>query len=546
MNSNQSSRRLLPLATLVFLLAFSTPAPARRPAALRAFQQPVPTQFIAKMYTEGLGRAPDQQGWRAGADYFAQKGCNATTLKTWGKGVYLSAEYNNLAYDNAAKLLTLYRGVLNREPTQPDFNQRLSQLNSGTSWAAMVETFFDLPEFQGLVARACGGGTGFDKFSYGFGRPGELAIPIPTTGSGFAGGDAAQLQALLDAAPPGATVLLAQKAVVYVTSKAIELRDGKTLATAGAPSRLRYALLGRVVRGRRSDGRPYVGPLIRVRAGGKLRGVWFDGSRGQLGFNVDTVSALTFGGSHTLVSDCVFSNTSGWTSLRAYGAPDKGEHPDVVTPCYNLRVLHNLFTSYSSIHTDKQWADGVSVACESALVQENEVVDATDVGIIVYRATPATQASKVRNNVVLSAGNSAYGAYAADQFQIKQGAVNDHRFNGCVFEFNKLWTGPNTHFDLALAVGTLPWFGRDFTAYGRGVFFNDNTTGILSARADSGIGVSNMHDVFVQRNVLNIELRNFAPKCPTHYVWIDTNNSSGSVQPNTVDNSITDACMGVH
>ena len=541
MSSTRSRRRYTTLALFLPLLACYC-WPASAPAA-RAFQQPVPTQFMAKMYTEGLGRAPDQEGWRAGANYFAQNGCNRANLKTWGRGVYLSTEYNNLAYDNAAKLLTLYRGALNREPTQPDYGQRLNQLNSGTPWAAMVDAFFDLAEFQGLVARICGGGAGLDRFSYGFGRAGELAIQIPTTGGGFAGGDAAELQSRLDAAPAGGTVTLAQKAVIYVTTRAIELRDGKTLTTAGGPARKRYALLGRIVRGKRADGTPYRGPLVRVRSGGKLRGVWFDGSRGQLGYNVDTVSVLTFGGSNTLVSDCVFSNTSGWTSLRAYGAPDKGDHPDVVVPCYNLRILHNLMTSYSSLHTDQQWADGVSVACENALIQENEVVDATDVGIIIYRASPATQASKVRLNVVLSAGNSAYGAYAADQLQ---GSTLEHNFTGAAVEYNTLWTGPNTHFDLALAVGTRPWFGAE-TAGGRGVAFSDNKTGLLSATADSGIGVSNMKGVFVQRNVLNINLRpNIAPNCPSHYVWVDTRNSLGNIQPYTADNTLNSPCMGVH
>jgi hypothetical protein len=41
-------------------------------------------------------------------------------------------------------------------------------------------------------------------------------------------------------------------------------------------------------------------------------------------------------------------------------------------------------TAYSSIHANQQWTDGLSIGCENSLVAGNQVVDATDVGIVIF------------------------------------------------------------------------------------------------------------------------------------------------------------------
>lgn len=535
MNSNPTfNRSLFVIASL--LLVGSFPA-MRGSQPVMAYQVPrVPTQFMAKMYTEGLGRVPEQAGWQAGANFFAQNGCNKNSLKTWGRGVYLSAEYNNTRYDNAARLLTLYRGVLNREPDRAGFDSNLARLNSGTPWAAVVDSFFDSAEFQTLIPLICGNAPGFDKFNYGFGKPGQPAISVPTSGTGFRGGTSQQLQQLIDATPAGGTVWLAQKALVEVTGP-VNLKAGVTLSTTPAPSPSGYAMLGRLVRARN-----YVGPVIRMFPGAKLKAVWVDGARAQVTYNPASINVVMLGGAGSIVSDCKISDTAGFTGIRALGAGDADENPDA-RPCANMSIHHNLVTSYSSIHTNNMYADGISSSCENTLIQENQVVDATDVGIIIYEALPAIQASKVRNNVVLSAGNSAYGAYAADPLQ---GQTLRPDFTGSVVERNLLWTGPNTHFDIALAIGTRPWFAPN-AALGRGASFTDNTTGTLNARAVSGIAVSGMLNAFVQRNVLTVTRVPDTQEvpCPSEFVWasVSAGFASGSIQPYK-DVNVTSACMG--
>src|SRR5436305_159554 len=123
--------RLLPTLTLALLTFAAMPARAV-----------VPTQWIAKMYTEALGRIPDQTGWEDSVNNFNSAGCTAATLKSQGRPFWLSTEYTNLGYDNAARLLSLYRGVLNREPDPTGFTSNLNALNAGTAWSSIVDQFF--------------------------------------------------------------------------------------------------------------------------------------------------------------------------------------------------------------------------------------------------------------------------------------------------------------------------------------------------------------------------------------------------------------------
>lgn len=513
----------------------------------------IPSQFIAKMYTEGLGRTPEAGGYQAAVNFFTQNGCSKSSLQTWGRGIYLSAEYDNLEYDNSAKVLTLYRGILNREPDQGGFDNFVNQLNTGVPLATVVDTFFNSQEFEDLVPLICGGGSTNDRYSYGFGSQYPLTT-IPTSGSGFQEGTNRDLQPIIDATPAGGTVWLAQKSVVRLLAP-LRIKAGVTLSTIGGPSHNRYALMGRLVRdshfatslcGPNSKGCP----AVILESGAKLKAVWVDGGRGRLNYSEsfrDDISVLLKGGTGTQVSDCLLSDTSGWTNLQVYGS---GEG----LPCNNVSIVHNLVTAYSSKHYSPNpanvhpWADGLSCACESALIQENEIVDATDVGIIIYRATPAIQRSIVRNNKVFSAGNSAYSAYAADPLTVPPGAPVPRDFTGSKVQNNTLWTGPNSHFDIALSVGTRAFFGDasvnpDPSALGTGATFTGNVTGSLSARVGSGIGVCGMLNATVQSNVLSITRIPYT--CPQNNVWACASSgyASGNIQPYT-DVNLPKHCIG--
>ena len=73
-----------------------------------------PGQFMAKLYTEALGRAPDAGGWQGGLNHFKANGCNRASLTTAALGVYTSAEYDARGYDNYEKVLAFINEIKKR------------------------------------------------------------------------------------------------------------------------------------------------------------------------------------------------------------------------------------------------------------------------------------------------------------------------------------------------------------------------------------------------------------------------------------------------
>jgi hypothetical protein len=180
------------------------------------------------------------------------------------------------------------------------------------------------------------------------------------------------------------------------------------------------------------------------------------------------------------------------------------------------------------------------VACASATVTGNEVIDATDVGIILYRVEGGRQASRVEDNTVIAAGRSAFSALAADP--LFGGGGQTFSFKGASITGNTLWTGSRVHFDIGLAVGTRAWFG-DGTDKGNGAAFTDNTTGDLAIQATNPFAVSGMLDATVEDNTLRSEP---APpsRCPAGSIASVTGGwASGSIQGPTLDVPLS-GCLG--
>jgi hypothetical protein len=484
-----------------------------------------PGQFVAKLYTEALGRAPDAGGWSFYLNSFAAGGCTRDTVQQTARAFYTSPEFSALPYRNAPRMLALYRGALNREPDQGGLDYYQSLLDGGTqTWTQVVDTVLGGPEFASLAATICNGST-----SYYYGT--APAPVLPTSGEGFTGGTGEQLQALLDSQPAGGTVRLAQSAVVRLTGTLV-VPAGKTLETVGTPEAAHYALQGRLVRSASFDG-----PVVQVSGGARLRHVWVDGQRGiYTNYSLRAINVQTMGGSGTEVSGSKISNSRGWTSLVSQGTADG-------MPCPGTTIAGNLVTAYSSEHhmhdNTGRWTDGISVACERATVRNNAVIDATDVGIVLFGAPPATQASVIQDNLVLSAGNAAYGAIVLDPLTTR--GTND--FTGTRVSRNTFWTASNTHFDIGISVGTRPWFGKRADP-GIGAVVTANTTGTLTAVVDTGIAISGMYNVVVQHNNLNLDIRNVS-RCPDVRIGVDdADGSVGDIQPGGTSVRFTDSTSG--
>jgi hypothetical protein len=513
-----AARPVLKVLGVLAVLGVLLPAPAAQAATGK-----VPGQFIAKIHTEALGRLPDRDEWLQAVSWFQANGCRASTLNAWGRKVYLSGDYLSRGYDPPAELLTLYRGVLNREPDAADFQNRLKARQRGQDFRHTVNSFFSAREFTRLAKKICGAQT-----SYSFGNQPALALPV--SGPGFQG-TGAQLQALLNATPRGGTVHLAQKAVVRLTAPLV-IPAGVALATTGLPEPTRYALMGRLVRSAR-----FKTAAVTLQDGAALDNVWVDGQRGMVGFIDDGINVRLLGGDGTRIRNSVITNAAGWSSVQVFGTSEG-------FPCNAVMVTGNLVTAYSSGHVrgklkHNPWTDGLSISCESTLVQENEIVDATDVGIVLFRAHPAVQRSLVSFNRILSAGNSAYGAITIDGLQ---GRGTKPDFRGSVVEANIFWSSPATHFDIGISVGTRAWFGPQADV-ATGASVATNTTYGIPTRVDSGLAVSGMLDAFVSGNDLTLVLVDVS-RCPTAPVGASVVDgyASGDLQPYT--DALYDWCIG--
>jgi hypothetical protein len=377
----------------------------------------------------------------------------------------------------------------------------------------MVNEVFSLSEFSSKTSAVC------SKTSpgYGFGSTPVSALIVPGA-SGFQGGSSSQLQSLINATPSGGTVWLAQHAVVFVDST-IDLKQGVTLATWGSPSPRAYARQARLARTVR-----FAGPMIQLRPNSKLRNVWITGQRGVLGYNVQANNVYIPGGSGTEVSNNRIENSAGGTNLLAYGTAEG-------LPCGGTTLRFNLVTAYGSSHYNNLWSDGFTVACENALIEANEILDATDVAVVLFRSYPAIQRSKVRLNTILNAGNSSYGGLVFDGWQ----GTYQADFTGAEFSENTIWSGPYAHYDIALSLGTRGWFGNA-TGMGEGGAMFNNTSGESKINVDLGIAVSGMLDAYVQGNTLDTTHVN-SSSCPGYDIAVASSVGwgSGSIQTPWVD-----------
>jgi hypothetical protein len=490
----------------------------------------IPAQFIAKQYTEALGRLPDQPGWQSAEGWFTEHGCNAGSLAAFGEAVLTSPEYTGLGYDNEAKVLTLYRAALNRDPDPSGFSNWTGVLGSGTSWSTAVDKFYTSGEFDALVPRICSGVVDGSGSSYYFGT--QRAMALPATGSGFTGSES-DLQTLLNTtASGGGTVDLAQGALVSLTTP-LTIPSGVTLTSTGNPDPRHYANMGRLVRSPSYTEPTSIDALVHVEPGATLSSVWVDGARDTPGDTAPLEDIITYGGSGTKLSDDRIDNAQGPNTVYLFGSYNGYS-------CPSEAVSGNLITAYSSDHYQADdWTDGIADNCEGATISGNQVVDASDVAIVVYRNTQDTpQKSVVTGNAVLSAGNSMYGGLGFDPlYRPASEAAQTYSFAGASIDHNTLWSGPDTHFDIGITDGSRAWFAGTYTAdFGTGASVTNNTTGSQRARVQIGVGVNGMLDTTVSGNTMTFTHIS-SGSCPKddYAAEISAGYASGTFSPTPAD-----------
>ena len=134
----------------------------------------VPDQWLAKLYTETLGCAPDQASYASYDSFIRENTCGLSTLAAAATAVLTSREFlRERRYDYAERLLVLWRVGRESEPDPREYARLLAALQSGrVSWDAVVRSFLGATGFAPLIPRLCSGQL------YGW-NPGAPVIEIP-------------------------------------------------------------------------------------------------------------------------------------------------------------------------------------------------------------------------------------------------------------------------------------------------------------------------------------------------------------------------------
>jgi hypothetical protein len=353
------------------------------------------------------------------------------------------------------------------------------------------------------------------------------------------------LQAALNSANSGSTVSLAQKAVIDITTT-LTIPAGVTLATYGKPGPTQYALFGRLVRAS-----SFHGSVVNINGGGTLTSVWVDGQRNVLGYQKysggvgDNADIVSLGGTGTVVSNNKLSDPQGGTDFYAAGKGDG-------YTCSHETITGNLVTAYSANHGYSDNSDGLTMRCENLDIENNSIIDVTDIGIVLFATNGTTQASTIKNNTIVSAGNSINAPISVDPTTGGNTPGSTLDYSQTTFSTNTFWTGPNTSFDFGIVAGAREWFQSSNATNGTGATFTNNTTGSLSARVRAGIAVAGMLNVSIINDsshplsfiLITIPAGQPAANCPSANVIAEVaeGNASGAI-PTPYYDANFDGCI---
>jgi hypothetical protein len=178
-------------------------------------------------------------------------------------------------------------------------------------------------------------------------------------------------------------------------------------------------------------------------------------------------------------------------------------------------------------------------------------VDPTDVGIVLFNSYPSVQQSSVSSNTIVSAGHSAFAALAFDTYYVSSPPAPSPSFSGASFTNNTLWSSPNSHFIIGLAIGSLAWWGdREsqqppiYADIGSGGTATGNTTSGITTNFAEGITVSGMLSATVQsNNFTGAAIPQSYTNCPIGNVLasVSAGDASGSIQSYT--DVLVSGCM---
>lgn len=406
-----------------------------------------PTQWVARQFTELLGRAPSPEEWTTWSNYYgSQPACTAaaltvlpmylaglTTPPVPGLGPGPSSELDALypvdtPLDRALRAATVIRAAFGHDPNDGDWNSWITPYVNGTAtWSDVVSGAYGFIMSLKGSAHFCA--LDAPAYEYRFARArdprSKVAALYPNQSPPLVPSRTqAELESDLEVAAAGTTpeqrtVTLRPGEVVRIGGPAnanqqLVVPPGVTITSEGAPpyaepddgrpAGLAYERMGRIV----PDTSPWTpgvasglvcagadchdAGMVSLGVGSHLRSVWVDG----LGMS-DTNHRMALVQTNGSTEESPATPYEDGTSVVASRLTDPSRDgvglrlagASTGTPCVNQRVLGNLVTGYASRHEFDQrgqaaWVDGITVSCEDAVVAANDIVDVTDHGIVVH------------------------------------------------------------------------------------------------------------------------------------------------------------------
>lgn len=432
-------------------------------------------QFVGKLFTEGLGRAPGANEYLYYIRQLESHGCSQETLADITEQCFSSVSFRELRLAPEYEVLAVYRAVLNRDPTLDevaDYASRVAQEKAAGIAVSLVAT----EEFAAMIPDII-------KGPYYWGENNAKYVPNGTKTM-----TSSHLNQLLMASAKKSKIVELDPGTVVLVTNNVVVPEGVTLTTKGNPTH--YTQQARLIRTKNNNAR-----MVVCQKDATLSHVWVDGNR--TAFAEDSLPGGNGAANVALLGDgakCLNCRTNGSTGgTNLFGG-------DGVR---NLHIANNLVTVYESTH-HASWADGITVASTNCLIENNEVVDATDVGIILFRFISSDhsepQNSIVRNNTILNLGNSAYAGIDIDAWN-RQGATQN--FTGTLFENNALWTSFKAHQHICLSLATLAWHNVIGDQANGSTVINNYTPEGLQVLCAIVFAADGCHDFIARGNHIN-------------------------------------------
>jgi len=445
---------------------------------------------VAKLFTEGLSRAPLGEEYARYITQLEKKGCTVATLKELVKDIFSGKEFSSLKLNDKQAAFAVYRAVLNRDPIKKEIDKFKASQATNTALSLL-----DTEEFKELMPMIVEG-----PYFWGNNNASSFTGDKVMTSS--------EVNKLL--ASKEKVIALPQGTLVLVT-ESIRIPSGKTLCTEGMPRH--YTQMARFLR---TNNVEY--DTVILDGGGELKNVWVDGNRSAF----KKYMTLAYGRNVTLNN---MENT-----VQACRVNDAIAPTNVFGADFGLNhyIADNLITCYASNHL-RGWQDGITWAAAQSLIERNSVVDATDVGIVLFRyaSQNSSQNTIIRDNTIINVGNSAYGGFDTDAWY---DADIVWRYEGSVFYNNQLWTSKRAHMHIAISLASVAWHAANGDTMTGMSAYNNYTPEGCSIVCSCGIAVDSVKDATVRGNQLKLFIGDWASMIPPRIYSLNENTASGEMQ----------------